>query len=170
MTDSDQKTLNKSRFFDHPDPESVEASWKPLLWVGGFLVSLIILWEIFLELGIHIFSFLFEIIEKIWLVLIEAPEELLEDKIEDWLKVHFPHDADYYSEIVTAFGLMPLKIFLVLMLLRWLWRHAQTNLWPKWRLWLSTKVMQVRLAWRDLAWPYRILIFIVLIPIVIIIL
>ena len=65
---------------------------------------------------------------------------------------------------------MPLKIFLVLMLLRWLWRHTQTTLWPKWRLWLSTKVMQVRLAWRDLAWPYRILIFIVLIPIVIIIL
>jgi len=152
------------------EEEVIEASWKPLLWLGGILLSLVALWEIFLELGIHIFSFLLQVIEHLWLVLIEAPEELLEDKIEDWLKVHFPHDADYYSEIVTAFGLMPVKALLVVFLLKWLWNHSRTTLLPKVKRWLYIRVSEVKLAWAALAWPYKVLIIVVLVPIVVIIL
>jgi len=140
-----------------PPTESIQPSWKPLLWSGGSLFAVIALWEVFLELGMNIFELLFEVLEKIWLVLIEAPEEMLEDVLAGWLKNHFPHEADRYSEIATALGLTPLKLVLIFFLARWGWRRTKTELWPKVRRWFHVRVTEVKLAWAELAWPYRIL-------------
>ncbi len=140
------------------DPDAaIQPSWKPLLWLGGSLAALIGLWEIFLELGLHLFDLLFEILESIWLILIEAPEEYLEDLLADWLKHHFPHEADRYSEITTAIGLTPLKLLLIVMLARWIWQHSRTAWWPRIQRWFHVRVTEVRLAWEALWWPYRLL-------------
>ena len=48
-------------------PVDIQPSWKPLIYFAGGLGLLVVLWEVFLELGIHIFEFLFEVLEKIWL-------------------------------------------------------------------------------------------------------
>ena len=137
--------------------DDIQPSWKPLLWFGGSLVALIALWEVFLELGMNIFELLFEVLEHIWLVLIEAPEEMLEDALADWLKNHFPHEAYRYSEIATAIGLTPLKLLLLFFAARWGWRRARAQLWPRVRHWFHIRVTEVKLAWAELAWPYRFL-------------
>ncbi len=138
-------------------PADIQPSWKPLIYFGGGLSLLVVLWEVFLELGIHIFEFLLEVLEKIWLVLVEAPEELLEDQLASWLKNHFPHEADRYSEVATALGLTPLKIFLIFILGRMAFRFLKTKAWPKARIWTLIRITEVRLAFDELAWPYRIL-------------
>jgi len=137
--------------------DTIQPSWKPLLWFGGSLVALVALWEVFLELGMNIFELLFDVIEHIWLVLIEAPEEMLEDVLAGWLKNHFPHEADRYSEIATAIGLTPLKLVLIFFVARWGWRRTKTEIWPKVRRWINVRVTEVKLAWVELAWHYRIL-------------
>ncbi|MEY2680841.1 MAG: hypothetical protein RL661_1072 [Pseudomonadota bacterium] len=137
--------------------DKIQPSWKPLLWFAGSLIATIALWEVFLELGMNIFELLFEVLEHIWLVLIEAPEEMLEDVLAGWLKNHFPHEADRYSEIATAIGLTPLKLVLIFFVARWGWRRARTQLWPRVRNWLHVRVTEVKLAWAELAWHYRIL-------------
>ncbi len=140
------------------DPEEdIQPSWKPLLWTGGILLSVVVLWEIFLELGMNLFELIFEILEHVWLVLIEAPEEFLEDVLAGWLKNHFPHEAERYSEITTAIGLTPLKLLLVIFLARWAWRRAKSQLWPRVKRWFHVRVTEVKLAWAELIWPYRIL-------------
>lgn len=137
--------------------DTIQPSWKPLLWFGGSLVALMALWEVFLELGMNIFELLFDVLEHIWLVLIEAPEEMLEDALADWLKNHFPHEAYRYSEIATAIGLTPLKLLLLYFVARWGWRRAKAQLWPRVRRWFHIRVTEVKLAWAELSWPYRIL-------------
>lgn len=137
--------------------EPIRPSWKPLWWLLGGLALIIGLGELFLEFGMNLLELLVELVEHLWLVLIEAPEEFLEDLIAEWLDNHFPHDADRYSEIITAFGLMPLKVILVLLLLRWIWVHARSKLVPRSLAWLRRRVTEVRLAWQQLAWPYRVL-------------
>lgn len=145
----------------HPDPQQapvsssgasvdVAPSWKPLYWFVGILATLILLWEFFLELFL-------DIIEHVWLILIEAPEELLEDLLTEWLKQHFPHDADYYAEITTAIGLTPLKLLLVVVLARWFWRHGRSTLFPRWLAFIRGQAGQVRQAWHELTWTHRIL-------------
>jgi len=141
--------------------ESIEPSWKPLLWFLGILAAAIGLGELFLELGFHVLEALLELLETLYLALIEAPEELLEDQIEDWLKIHFPHEADRYSEIITAFGLTPFKLLLLYFLARWLWRLGHSKIVPALERWCKRQVMKVRLAWRLLFWPYKLLIGIV---------
>lgn len=116
-----------------------------------------------LELGLNIFELLFDIVEQVWLVLIEAPEEMLEDQIAVWLKNHFPHEADRYSEIITAIGLTPVKLLLVFLLARWGWRHSRTTLWPHLRNGFRIRVTEVRLAWAELRWLYRLLVGLVLV-------
>lgn len=137
--------------------EAIEPSWKPLLWFSGILVALIALWEVFLDFGMDLIEILFKILEKIWLVLIEAPEELLEDKLEDWLEHHFPYDADRYAEIATAIGLTPLKILLILIGLRFLYKYFRTRIWCRMVRWGQICILEVKGAWEILSWPYRIL-------------
>lgn len=142
-----------------PNPEAqIEPSWKPLLWLVGILAAVIGLGELLLELGVHLFEILLELLEALYLALIEAPEELLEDQIESWLKVHFPHEADRYSEIITAVGFTPFKLLLAYFLARWLWRLGHSKLVPAIEQWCKLQVMKVRLAWRLLFWPWKILI------------
>ncbi len=157
-----------------PTPQStdlgpIQPSWKPLYWLVGGLLSLFLLWEIFLEFGLHLFEILFEILEKIWLVLIEAPEEFLEDMLADWLKNHFPHDAERYSEITTAIGLTPLKLLLIFLAARWGWRYGKAHLWPRIKRWFRIRYLEVKLAWDELAWPYRIVGVVVLMGLLVII-
>ncbi len=155
-----QPDLNDDRNSVEPDSiplQDIQPSWKPLLWFGGSFIALIALWEVFLELGMNIFTLLFDVLENIWLVLIEAPEEVLEDLLEDWLKNHFPHEADRYSEIATAIGLTPLKLALIFFVARWGWRWARAKVWLRVRRWFHIRVTEVKLAWAELAWPYRIL-------------
>ena len=128
--------------------DDVQPSWKPFYWFVGILGTLVLLWEFFLELTL-------DIIENVWLILIEAPEELLEDLLTEWLKQHFPHDADYYAEISTAIGLTPLKLLLVFVLGRWLWRRGREEWFPRWLAWGRIQAHQVKLAWLELAWLYR---------------
>jgi hypothetical protein len=137
--------------------EDIKPSFKPLLWFLGGLVLLIGLGEVLLEFGLNLFELMLDVIEHVWLVLIEAPEEFLEGLIEDWLKQHYPHDADRYSEIITAFGLTPLKILLVFLLLRWGWCHSRVKLIPRGVAWFKRRVAETRLAWLYLAWPYKVL-------------
>jgi hypothetical protein len=129
-------------------PDAVEPSWKPLLWWAGGLAALVLLWEL-------LFDALLDVGETLFLVLVEGPEELLEDQIEEWLKERFPHDADYYSEMITALGLTPFKIVLGLLLLRWLWAHTRRSLAPKALAFLRRQWLSVWLAWKALGWPYK---------------
>lgn len=157
MTDSDRREATDSAESQARLPEDIQPSWKPLLWFGGGLVLLIALWEVFLELGMNLFELLFEVVEHVWLVLVEAPEEYLEDVLAAWLKNHFPHEADRYSEITTAIGLTPLKLLLLFLLARWGWRQGRDKLWPRVQLWVRVRIAEVRLAWAELWWPYRVL-------------
>lgn len=157
MSDSNPKEQSNGPESRIAPGEDIQPSWKPLLWMGGILLSVIALWEIFLDLGMDLFELIFEILEHVWLVLIEAPEEFLEDVLAGWLKNHFPHEAERYSEITTAIGLTPLKLLLVIFVARWAWRRAKSQLWPRVRRWFHVRVTEVKLAWAELSWPYRIL-------------
>jgi hypothetical protein len=157
MSDSNPKEKSNGTESRPVEAELIQPSWKPLLWMGGILLSVIVLWEIFLDLGMNLFELIFEVLEKVWLVLIEAPEEFIEDVLADWLKNHFPHEAERYSEITTAIGLTPLKLLLVIFLARWAWRRARSRLWPRIQHWFHVRVTEVKLAWAELGWPYRIL-------------
>lgn len=157
-SNSDSNEAHENSASALPPTADIQPSWKPLWWLGGGLLLLFGLWEGFLlELGLNIFELLFDVLENVWLVLIEAPEEMLEDQIAEWLKEHFPHEADRYSEIITAVGLTPLKVVLVFLLARWGWRHSHSRLWPRLRNWFRIRVTEVRLAWAELGWPYRLL-------------
>lgn len=150
MADPDQKELV---VFPDQTPASipdVEPSWKPLFWLVGGLTVLIVLGEL-------LFDVFLDVAEVLFLALVEAPEELLEDKIEEWLKVHYPHDADRYSELITAIGLTPVKILTGILMARWLWRHSHSKLFPKFRAYLYRQYTAVRLAWQALAWYYKVL-------------
>lgn len=129
------------------DEQFIEASWKPFYWFLGTLVALFVLGELLIDFGLHFFEFLFEVLEKIWLVLIEAPEEWLEDQLADYLKQHFPHEAERYSEIATAMGLTPLKLILLLLIGRYGIRKWRDEYWPRSRRWFRIRVKQVQLAW-----------------------
>lgn len=139
-----------------PDPseddeqEFIEASWKPFYWFLGTFVAMFVLGELLIDFGLHFFEFLFEVLEKIWLVLIEAPEEWLEDQLADYLKQHFAHEADRYSEIATALGLTPLKLILLLFAGRYAFRRTRDVLWPRLRRWFRIRIKQVHLAWEAL--------------------
>jgi hypothetical protein len=156
MTDlnEDPTSINDNQEID----ADIQPSWKPLFWSVGVLAALVGLGELVIEFGLDTLEFVFELLEKVYLVVVEAPEELLEDKIEDWLAEHFPHQAARYSELITAIGLTPLKILLGLLLLRWLWRHSRHTLLPRFARWVRRQWLAVRLAWRLLAWPYKALV------------
>jgi hypothetical protein len=158
MSDSDPGQQPPDSKRPPGDEAEVEPSWKPLYWVLGSLALVIGLGEILLELGFHLLDFLMGAGETVYLALVEAPEELLEDQIENWLEQHFPHDAGRYSEIVTAVGLTPVKILLGLLLARWLWRKAHSEAAPRIEAYIKRQYRSVLLAWKLLAWPYKALI------------
>jgi len=135
---------------ERDDEEFIEASWKPFYWFLGTFVAMFVLGELLIDFGLHFFEFLFEVLEKIWLVLIEAPEEWLEDQLADYLKHHFPHEAERYSEIATALGLTPLKLVLLLLVGRFTYRKVRDEHWPRLRRWFRIRVKQVHLAWEAL--------------------
>jgi hypothetical protein len=135
---------------------AVQPSWTPLYWLVGTIIFLVFLWELMLDL-------LLEFGETLFLVLVEAPEEFLEDILEEWLKVHYPHQADRYSEMITAIGLTPVKIITGLIFARWLWVYTHGNLFPKWVAFFKRQSLAVWLAWKAVFWPYKILaVFLVL--------
>jgi hypothetical protein len=136
--------------------ESIQPSWKPMIWLLTSLFVLIGLGELVLEFGLDVLQALLDILENIYLVLVEAPEEILEDYIEEWLRHHYPHEADRYSELITAIGLTPVKILVGLLLLRWGWRYSRRKFLPQIKLWGLKQIWAVRLAWRQLAWPFKI--------------
>lgn len=140
-----------------PETPEITPSWKPLWWVLGTLAVAVILGEFALEFIIEALEFLFEIIEHIYLVLVEAPEEILEDYIEEWLKEHYPMDASRYSEMVTAIGLTPVKILVGIVLLKALWGYIREHGFPRMGRWLNRHYQSVRLAIKLLAWPYKVL-------------
>ena len=170
MYDSDENSEGYNPETEGPEisEDAVTPSWKPLLWLIGCLTLVFGLWELFLDLGANILEIVVELLDNIWLVLIEAPEEWLEDKIADWLKHHFPHDAYHMSEVTTAVGLLLPKILLVYFLVRWLWTHSKTRLLPRFRRWAMIRVIQVKLAWQNLAWPIRWLVGLLVIGVLVI--
>ena len=129
---------------------AVEPSWKPLLWLLGGIAALVLLGEL-------LFDVLLEFGEFLFLTLVEAPEEFLEDYIEDWLKAYDPHEADRYSEMVTAIGLTPVKIVTGLIFLRWVWMHTRRSLIPKAQAFLKRHSLAVWLAWCALPWHRKLL-------------
>jgi hypothetical protein len=129
---------------------AVAPSWKPLLWLVGGVAALVLLGEL-------LFETLLEVGETLFLYLVEGPEEVLEDHLEAWLTQHYPHDADRYSEMITAFGVTPIKILTAVLLLRWLWTHTHTSLLPKSRAFLKRQSLAVWLAWKALPWYYKLL-------------
>lgn len=128
---------------------AVAPSWKPLLWLAGGLAVAIGLGEVFLDLILEGLELLGEAI----FYAVEGGEELLEDKIEEWF------DLDpYHAEIITAWTLTPVKILLAVLALRGLWRLGRRKLFPRVRTYCRRQYRAVQLAWRALAWPFRILI------------
>jgi len=150
MRDPDLKKDVGPDLGQHEEEDFIEASWKPFYWFLGSFVAMFALGELLIDFGLHFFEFLFEVLEKIWLVLIEAPEEWLEDQLADYLKQHFPHEAERYSEIATALGLTPLKLILLLLLGRYGFRRLRDEFWPRLRRWFRIRVKQVHLAWEAL--------------------
>ena len=122
----------------------VQPSWKPLLWLVGGVLAAVLLWELLFDAMLELGEFLF-------LTLVEGPEEVLEDYIEEWLKEYHPHQADYYSEMITAIGLTPVKILTGLLLLRWLWKRPR----HRFMAFLRRQSLAVWLAWKALPWYYR---------------
>lgn len=142
-----------------PEPgedEGLEPSWKPFYWFVGTVVALFVLGELLIDFGLEVAEFLWVVIEKAWLIVIEAPEEWLEDRLADYLKQHFPHEAERYSEIATAMGLTPLKLALILLAGRWGIRKIRVVLWPKLRSAVRRRIRQVQLAWTVLSLPQKI--------------
>lgn len=140
-------------------PTDVEPSWKPLFWVLGIVMLMLILEEVFFEIILEIFEFIGEAI----FFVVEGSEEHLEDKIEEWFELD-----PYHAEIVTAWSLTPVKIFLGFLALRWLWKLMRRRLFP----WIAASYRRhssaVRLAWRLLFWPYKILAVVVTLGILVI--
>ena len=147
MHDPDLKKDARLDIADDLGEEGIEASWKPFYWFVGSFVAMFLLGELLVDFGLELFEFLLEVVEKVWLVLIEAPEEWLEDRLADYLKQHFPHEAERYSEIATALGLTPLKLVLALLFARYAFRKARDVYWPKVRRWIRIRIKQVQLAW-----------------------
>jgi H+/Cl- antiporter ClcA len=145
-----------------PGSEAITPSWKPLWWTLGIVITLAGLGEFALEFVLDILELIGELLENIYLVLVEAPEEILEDYIEEWLQEHFPQDASRYSEMVTAIGLTPLKLLVGLILLRNLWRYGREHGFPRAGRWFKRHYQSVRLAIRLLAWPYKVLALVIL--------
>lgn len=133
---------------DLGDTQAVQPSWRPLLILVG------ILW-ILLEFAEALFEFLLEMLElfgKGIFFAVEGSEELLEDKVEEWL------DLDpYHAEMLTAWTTTPLKLLAALLILRWLWKLARAKLFPRIAAFAQRQILAVRLAWDVLAWSYRIL-------------
>ncbi|MGI9211294.1 MAG: hypothetical protein ACR2HF_02380 [Methylococcaceae bacterium] len=155
MTDTENDALPKETAISPESPE-ITPSWKPLWWVLGSLTLIVVLGEFALDFIIEGLEFLFEIIEHIYLLLVEAPEEILEDYIEDWLAVHYPLDASRYSEMVTAIGLTPVKILVGIVLLKALLRYIREHGFPRIGRWVNRHYQSVRLAIKLLAWPYKV--------------
>ena len=161
MTDTEnEKNLSNAEM--PPGAEGITPSWKPLWWTLGTLGVLVGLGEFALEFVLDMLELIFDLFENLYLVLIEAPEEILEDYIEEWLGEHFPQDASRYSEMVTAIGLTPLKLLVGFVLLKNLWRYSMQYGLP----WVIRRVKRhyqsVRLAIGLLAWPYKVLAIVVL--------
>lgn len=150
------------------DTGEVTPSWKPLGWALGILGIAVILGEFALELVIDLLELIFDVVENIYLVLVEAPEEILEDYIEQWLEEHYPQDASRYSEMVTAIGLTPVKLLVGLVLLRNLWKYGREHGFPRIGRWLKRHYLSVRLAFRLLAWPYKIVAAIVVLVVLVV--
>ena len=124
----------------------VEPSWRPLLWVAGCLAAIIGLGEFFLDVVLEVL----ELIGEGIFFVVEGSEEHLEDKIEEWF------DLDpFHAEIVTAWGMTPVKLLLGFLVLRWLWRKAHSQLLPRVVAYLKRQVRAVLLAWGELPWPYK---------------
>ncbi|MGZ8216030.1 hypothetical protein [Methylomagnum sp.] len=138
---------------------AVEPSWKPLLWFGGGLAIIIGLGEVFFDLLLEVLEMFGEAI----FFAVEGSEEILEDKIEEWFELD-----PYHAEIVTAWTMSPVKLFLAFLALRWLWRHSHSKLFPKIRAYLHRQYTAVRLAWQALAWYYKIPLVVVVLGILVI--
>lgn len=167
MTDTDNDTPPSSPP-TLPDAGQVTPSWKPLAWALGIIGLAVILGEFALELVIDLLELIFDVVENMYLVLVEAPEEILEDYIEQWLEEHYPQDASRYSEMVTAIGLTPVKILVGLVLLRALLTYGREHGLPRLRRWLQRHYLSVRLAFRLLAWPYKIVAALVVLGILVV--
>ncbi|SMF95976.1 hypothetical protein SAMN02949497_3354 [Methylomagnum ishizawai] len=146
MSDSDSEAPARPAATEPELP--VQPSWTPLYWFLGFVALAFILEEALFEFILEILEF---IGDSIFFV-VEGSEEHLEDQIEEWF------DLDpYHAEIVTAWTLTPVKILAGLLLLRWLWRKARRQWFPKIAAFFRRQYRAVRLAWNLLAWPYKLL-------------
>mgnify|MGYP006280401643 CR=1 FL=1 len=156
MTDTDENPSSPSVV--PPEDHELIPSWKPLWWVLGITASMIVLGELILEFGMNALEVVFDVLEHVYLVLIEAPEEILEDYIEEWLENHFPNDASRYSEMVTAIGLTPVKILVGIVLLKNLWMYSKHHFLPRLLRWIRRHYLSVKLAYQILPWHYKILV------------
>ncbi len=149
MTDPN---LEGSSIYPSHDREkiiSVKPSWKPLFWLVAGLALVIGLGEVFFDLILEGLGTLGQAI----FYSVEGSEELLEDKIEDWF------DLDpYHAEIVTAWTMTPIKILFAFLAVRAVWRVGHKRLFPKLAAYVKRQYTAVRLAWRALGWPFKILV------------
>jgi hypothetical protein len=154
MTDSDFKPIDPPAALGTAATE-VQPSWKPLIWLVAILAAAIGLGELLFDVLLDVFELIFDIIETIYLYTIEAPEEVIEDHIENWLVPKVGHDAARYSEIITAVTFTPFKILAGILLVRGLWRWQKQTLFPKITAWAGKHALAVRLAWNGLFWPWK---------------
>jgi hypothetical protein len=130
----------------------IQPSWKPLLWFVVGLTVLIAAAEILFDILLETL----ELIGEAIFYLVEGGEELfIEDKIEEW----FDLDARD-AELITAWTITPLKILLAFFIVRWIWRFAHGKFIPKALRWSMRHYTAVRLAWQQLAWPFKALLVI----------
>ncbi|HYE34224.1 hypothetical protein [Methylocaldum sp.] len=125
----------------------LKPSWKPLLWFGFGLITVIATAELILEFSLEIL----ELIGEVIFYLIEGSEELLiEDKLEDWFDLSPRH-----AELITAWTVTPLKILLAFVTLKWLWRYSRTRLIPALMRWMKKQLKILSLSWSALWWPWK---------------
>jgi hypothetical protein len=130
----------------------IQPSWKPLFWLAAGLAVVIGLGEVFFDLALEGLGMLGHGI----FYAVEGSEELLEDKIEEWF------DLDpYHAEIVTAWTMTPVKLLLAFLVLRALWRLGRKRFFPQLAAYAKRQYAAVRLAWKVLGWPLKVLVGVV---------
>jgi len=133
-------------------PELENPGWKPLLWLAGVIVLLVVLGEVLVVFGWELLELLGEGIFYV----AEGSEEFLEDAVEKWFDLH-PWEAERY----TAWAMLPVKLLLAFLVLRTLWRWKKRKVFPAVKRWAQRQWLLIRLSWRSVWWPWKALLIIV---------
>ena len=134
---------------DLPEPEN--PGWKPLLWLAGAIVLLLVLGEVLATFGWE----LLELIGEGIFYVVEGSEEFLEDAVEKQFGLQH-----WEAERYTAWAMLPVKLLLAFLVLRMLWRWKKRKVFPAVKRWAQRQWLLIRLSWRGVWWPWKALLIV----------